>query len=64
MAFHPLAGKPAPAELLIDVAKLEQAFEERRRLRTRKSDWRSCRRRALGDLAGGRCDLVQADGGR
>jgi phosphoglucomutase len=30
MAIHPLAGKPAPAELLIDVAKLERAYYERR----------------------------------
>src|SRR5438034_4236110 len=30
MAIHPLAGKPAPADLLIDVAKLERAYHERR----------------------------------
>ena len=30
MAIHPLAGKPAPAELLIDVSKLERAYYERR----------------------------------
>ncbi|HEX2227163.1 MAG TPA: phosphoglucomutase, alpha-D-glucose phosphate-specific, partial [Candidatus Binatia bacterium] len=30
MPIHPLAGKPAPAELLIDVAKLENAYYERR----------------------------------
>jgi phosphoglucomutase len=30
MAIHPLAGKPAPAELLIDVAGLEREFDERR----------------------------------
>ena len=30
MALHPLAGKPAPRELLIDLAKLEQAYYERR----------------------------------
>ncbi len=30
MAVHPLAGKPAPAELLIDVGKLERAYYERR----------------------------------
>ena len=29
MAVSPLAGKPAPKELLVDVAKLEQAFFER-----------------------------------
>ncbi len=29
MATHPLAGKPAPAELLIDVAELERAYYER-----------------------------------
>jgi phosphoglucomutase len=30
MAIHPLAGKPAPAELLIDVARLERDYYERR----------------------------------
>jgi phosphoglucomutase len=30
MSLHPLAGKPAPANLLIDVAKLEHAYHERR----------------------------------
>jgi len=30
MAIHPLAGKPAPAEVLIDVAALEKAYYERR----------------------------------
>jgi phosphoglucomutase len=30
MAIHPLAGKPAPAELLIDVAKLERDYYERK----------------------------------
>ncbi len=30
MALHPLAGKPAPAELLIDVAKLERDYIERK----------------------------------
>lgn len=29
MAHHPLAGKPAPAELLVDVAALEKAYYER-----------------------------------
>lgn len=29
MATHPLAGQPAPAELLIDVAELERAYYER-----------------------------------
>ncbi|HVN80237.1 MAG TPA: phosphoglucomutase (alpha-D-glucose-1,6-bisphosphate-dependent) [Terriglobia bacterium] len=29
MTVHPLAGKPAPAELLIDVSKLERAYHER-----------------------------------
>ncbi|HET9917677.1 MAG TPA: phosphoglucomutase (alpha-D-glucose-1,6-bisphosphate-dependent) [Candidatus Binatia bacterium] len=29
MAIHPLAGKPAPAEILIDVATLEKAYYER-----------------------------------
>ncbi len=29
MAIHPLAGKPAPAEVLIDVAALEKAYYER-----------------------------------
>lgn len=29
MTTHPLAGKPAPAELLIDVAELERAYYER-----------------------------------
>lgn len=29
MAIHPLAGKPAPAEILIDVAALEKAYFER-----------------------------------
>lgn len=28
MAIHPLAGKPAPSELLIDVAGLEREFDE------------------------------------
>ncbi len=30
MALHPLAGKPAPANLLIDVAKLERDYYERK----------------------------------
>ncbi|MGH7164053.1 MAG: phosphoglucomutase (alpha-D-glucose-1,6-bisphosphate-dependent) [Nitrospiraceae bacterium] len=30
MSTHPLAGQPAPAELLIDVGKLERAYYERR----------------------------------
>jgi phosphoglucomutase len=30
MALHPLAGKPAPPELLIDVSQLERAYYERR----------------------------------
>ncbi|MGH7251835.1 MAG: phosphoglucomutase, alpha-D-glucose phosphate-specific, partial [Nitrospiraceae bacterium] len=30
MKVHPLAGQPAPAELLIDVGKLEGAYYERR----------------------------------
>jgi len=30
MALHPLAGKPAPKELLIDVARLEREYYERR----------------------------------
>jgi len=30
MAIHPLAGKPAPPELLTDVAKLERDYYERR----------------------------------
>jgi phosphoglucomutase len=30
MAIHPLAGKPAPAELLINVTKLDQAYYERK----------------------------------
>src|SRR6185436_13977096 len=29
MAIHSLAGKPAPRELLVDVAKLERAYYER-----------------------------------
>ncbi len=29
MSIHPLAGKPVPAELLIDVTKLEKAYYER-----------------------------------
>ena len=29
MSPHPLAGKPAPPELLIDVAALERAYYER-----------------------------------
>src|SRR4030066_471143 len=29
MTIHPLAGKPAPVELLIDVAALEKAYYER-----------------------------------
>ena len=29
MALHPLAGKPAPADVLIDVAKLEREFLDR-----------------------------------
>ncbi|HVW83270.1 MAG TPA: hypothetical protein VHB50_01250, partial [Bryobacteraceae bacterium] len=28
MAIHPLAGKPAPKEILIDVAKLEREYFE------------------------------------
>src|SRR5262249_61460239 len=30
MALHPLAGNPAPANLLIDVARLERDYYERR----------------------------------
>jgi phosphoglucomutase len=30
MAVHPLAGKPAPADMLIDVARLEREYHERR----------------------------------
>jgi len=30
MAIHPLAGKPAPADILIDVAAVEKAYYERR----------------------------------
>src|SRR5947209_11874596 len=30
MAIPPLAGKPAPRDLLIDVARLERAYQERR----------------------------------
>src|SRR5262249_52270452 len=30
MAVHPLAGKPAPASLLIDLARLEREYYERR----------------------------------
>src|SRR4051794_10342728 len=30
MSSHPLAGKPAPKELLIDVSRLEAAFYEGR----------------------------------
>ena len=30
MAIHPLAGKPAPADMLIDVAALEKAYYERK----------------------------------
>jgi phosphoglucomutase len=30
MSIHPLAGKPAPADKLIDVAKLERDYHERR----------------------------------
>lgn len=30
MALHPLAGKPAPADILIDVTKLEQAYYQQR----------------------------------
>jgi len=30
MSIHPLAGKPAPAELLIDVSRLERAYYERK----------------------------------
>ena len=29
MAIHPLAGKPAPADILIDVAAVEKAYYER-----------------------------------
>src|SRR5262249_39561972 len=29
MALHPLAGKPAPADMLIDVARLLQQYETR-----------------------------------
>ncbi len=29
MTVHPLAGKPAPAEMLIDISKLERAYYER-----------------------------------
>ena len=30
MAIHPLAGKPAPTNILIDVASLEKAYYERK----------------------------------
>src|SRR5262245_27394241 len=30
MALHPLAGQPAPANLLVDVARLERGYYERR----------------------------------
>ena len=30
MAIHPLAGKPAPKELLIDAGKLERDYYERK----------------------------------
>src|SRR2546428_8362026 len=30
MAVHPLAGKPAPAHMLIDVARLEREYFERK----------------------------------
>ncbi|HXG09581.1 MAG TPA: phosphoglucomutase (alpha-D-glucose-1,6-bisphosphate-dependent) [Gemmataceae bacterium] len=30
MAIHPLAGKPAPADLLVDVARLEREYHQRR----------------------------------
>ena len=30
MAIHPLAGKPAPADILIDVDRLEKAYYERK----------------------------------
>ena len=30
MSIHPLAGQPAPADLLIDVGALERAYYERR----------------------------------
>ena len=30
MAIHPLAGKPAPKEMLVDVAKLEQEYFQRK----------------------------------
>ncbi len=30
MAIHPLAGKPAPADALVDVARLEREYHERR----------------------------------
>lgn len=30
MAIHPLAGKPAPQEMLVDVARLEREYYERR----------------------------------
>src|SRR5439155_6125002 len=30
MALHPLAGKPAPKELLIDVGRLERAYYDRK----------------------------------
>ena len=30
MAIHPLAGKPAPADILIDVAALERAYYQRK----------------------------------
>ncbi len=29
MPIHPLAGKPAPKELLVDVAKLEREYLQR-----------------------------------
>jgi phosphoglucomutase len=29
MAIHPLAGKPAPKDILIDVARIEKSYYER-----------------------------------
>src|SRR5512139_2880548 len=30
MSIHPLAGKPAPADMLVDVAQLEKAYYEKK----------------------------------
>jgi len=39
MGIHPLAGQPAPSELLIDVVEMEKAYYERQPALDDPSQW-------------------------